>query len=123
MRMRGGIRVPSSIQQRGEGRGRGAMVSLQVPGGLEQLTKEITKDCYVFGSSSASASTLRKSPGKLLVTEEDEEQHPRTTSVLGLGLTCSICGKVFEDRDHQAAHFKTDYHRFNVKRQQKGSPK
>ena len=99
------------------------MVSLQVPGGLEQLTKEITKDCYVFGSSAASASTLRKSPGKLLVTEEDEEEpHPRTTSVLGLGLTCSTCGKVFEDRDHQAAHFKTDYHRFNVKRQQKGKP-
>ena len=75
------------------------MVSLQVPGGLEQLTKEITKDCYVFGSS---ASTLRKSPGKLLVTEEDEEEpHPRTTSVLGLGLTCSTCGKVFEDRDNR----------------------
>lgn len=65
---------------------------------------------------------------------KDEEGTPLTAEALnsltqdaatsaGDGRTCRTCGAVFNNLQEQRDHFKTDWHRLNVKRAVKGVPR
>ena len=61
--------------------------------------------------------------------EDEEEIIPASTQVpiedltqltVSTSKTCSTCGVTFESRDDQKAHFKLDWHRFNIANKLKG---
>lgn len=37
-------------------------------------------------------------------------------------MSCSFCDVEFADRDEQVRHYKSDFHRFNLKRRLRGAP-
>ncbi|XP_064648281.1 tRNA endonuclease ANKZF1-like isoform X2 [Lineus longissimus] len=78
---------------------------------------------------------------KTAVTDSKEEAERRRLTAVGLGgekepkdetvelnlaisdrMSCSFCNVEFADRDEQVRHYKSDFHRFNLKRRLRGAP-
>lgn len=59
----------------------------------------------------------RASPLSIVVPDSIEEKPPATTSAPSLNaLACTLCiGAVFTDVSDQRLHFRSDWHRYNVK--------
>jgi hypothetical protein len=95
-------------------------------------TPKLSKNLFelpvsAFGSTSKTglvALPIQSLTLESLNIHDEEEQHLANQSVTTPtpgGLTCNACNiKTFTSQQEQRAHFKTDYHRYNVKRRVSG---
>ena len=103
-------------------------MSLLLPGSVSQITEGLSRLCSpLLRETDDDDDDDRRGndgrPGASTTSPSAEPQVPSTrVGGISLGLTCGTCGKVFDDASDQRAHFKTDFHRFNVKRTVAGRP-